>query len=129
MDTIRSRTRRSKDSIFTLAFAVGPSSKYELHEHVRFRQKPPFEPFAESGVKSQAKPLSSTTQWRTRCKRGVDITVIALWLGHEGHRYDAHLSRGGLATKEEALSGLQPIDAPAPRGRAPDHLMASLQSL
>jgi integrase/recombinase XerD len=60
---------------------------------------------------------------------GVDITVIALWLGHEGTGTTHIYLEADLAMKEEALSRLQPIDAPASRYRAPDHLMAFLQSL
>ncbi|WP_339444761.1 tyrosine-type recombinase/integrase, partial [Pseudomonas hunanensis] len=60
---------------------------------------------------------------------GVDITVIALWLGHEGTGTTHIYLEADLTMKEEALSRLQPIDAPTSRYRAPDHLMAFLQAL
>lgn len=60
---------------------------------------------------------------------GVDITVIALWLGHE-HPSTTHIyMEADLAMKEEALSHLQPIAAAPVRYRPPDQLMAFLQSL
>jgi integrase/recombinase XerD len=60
---------------------------------------------------------------------GVDITVIALWLGHESPSTTHLYLEADLAMKEEALSRLQPIDAPLVRYRPPDQLMAFLQSL
>ncbi len=60
---------------------------------------------------------------------GVDITVIALWLGHE-HPSTTHIyMEADLAMKEEALSRLQPIASAAARYRPPDQLLAFLQSL
>ena len=60
---------------------------------------------------------------------GVDITVIALWLGHE-HPSTTHIyMEADLAMKEEALSRLQPIATTPARYRPPDQLMAFLQSL
>ncbi|MFC3677089.1 tyrosine-type recombinase/integrase [Ferrovibrio xuzhouensis] len=60
---------------------------------------------------------------------GVDITVIALWLGHE-HPSTTHIyMEADLAMKEQALSRLQPIVTAPTRYRPPDQLMAFLQSL
>ncbi|MEY9120682.1 integrase/recombinase XerD [Bradyrhizobium yuanmingense] len=60
---------------------------------------------------------------------GVDITVIALWLGHE-HPSTTHIyMEADLKMNEEALSRLQPIAATPARYRPPDQLMAFLQSL
>jgi site-specific recombinase XerD len=60
---------------------------------------------------------------------GVDITVIALWLGHE-HPSTTHIyMEADLAMKEQALSRLQPIVTAPRRYRPPDQLMAFLQSL
>jgi integrase len=60
---------------------------------------------------------------------GVDITVIALWLGHESPNTTHIYLEADLAMKEEALSRLQPIDAAPARYRPPDQLMAFLQGL
>jgi site-specific recombinase XerD len=60
---------------------------------------------------------------------GVDITVIALWLGHEGPSTTHIYMEADLAMKEEALNRLQPIATAPARYRPPDQLMAFLQSL
>jgi integrase/recombinase XerD len=60
---------------------------------------------------------------------GVDITVIALWLGHESPSTTHIYLEADLAMKEEALSRLQPITASTVRYRPPDQLMAFLQGL
>jgi site-specific recombinase XerD len=48
---------------------------------------------------------------------GVDITVIALWLGHEDPSTTHIYLEADLAMKEQALSRLQPIDASPARYR------------
>lgn len=60
---------------------------------------------------------------------GVDITVIALWLGHEDPSTTNIYLEADLAMKEEALSRLQPVDGSLARYRAPDKVMAFLHSL
>jgi integrase/recombinase XerD len=60
---------------------------------------------------------------------GVDITVIALWLGHESPATTHMYIEADLSMKERALSHLQPPEGGAPRFRPPDPLMQFLQSL
>jgi site-specific recombinase XerD len=60
---------------------------------------------------------------------GVDITVIALWLGHESPTTTHMYLEADMAMKEEALNRLQPIEATSSRYRPPDQLLAFLQSL
>lgn len=60
---------------------------------------------------------------------GVDITVIALWLGHESPSTTHIYLEADLAMKEQALARLQPIDASPARYRPTDQLMAFLQGL
>ena len=60
---------------------------------------------------------------------GVDITVIALWLGHESPTTTHLYIEADLAMKERALGHLQPPGAAVPRYRPPDALMRFLQSL
>ena len=60
---------------------------------------------------------------------GVDMTVIALWLGHE-HLDTTHIyMESDLALKEQALNRLQPLGQIAPRFRATDKVLAFLDSL
>lgn len=60
---------------------------------------------------------------------GVDITVIALWLGHESPATTHLYIEADLAMKERALAHLQPPATAMPRYRPPDALMHFLQSL
>lgn len=60
---------------------------------------------------------------------GVDITVIALWLGHESPATTHLYVEADLAMKERALAHLQPPGTTVPRYRPPDALMHFLQSL
>ncbi|MDN7485608.1 MULTISPECIES: site-specific integrase [Burkholderia] len=60
---------------------------------------------------------------------GVEMTVIALWLGHE-HLDTTHIyMEADLALKEKALNRLQPAGKTVPRFRATDKVMAFLVSL
>lgn len=60
---------------------------------------------------------------------GVDITVIALWLGHEDTATTHMYVEADLAMKEQALMKLQPSTAAPGRFRASDNLLSFLQSL
>lgn len=60
---------------------------------------------------------------------GVDITVIALWLGHESPATTHMYLEADLSMKERTLDRLQPIGASPGRYRPPDQLMRFLQSL
>ena len=60
---------------------------------------------------------------------GVDITVIALWLGHESPA-TTHMSlEADLSMKKRTLNRLQPVGASPGRYRPPDQLMRFLQNL
>lgn len=60
---------------------------------------------------------------------GVDITVIAIWLGHESPSTTHMYLQADLSMKERTLNRLQPIGASPGRYRPPDQLMQFLQSL
>ena len=60
---------------------------------------------------------------------GVDITVIALWLGHESPATTHHYVEADLAMKERALARLQEPDTKMRRYRAPDSLLEFLKTL
>jgi site-specific recombinase XerD len=60
---------------------------------------------------------------------GVDIAVIALWLGHESPATTHMYLEADLSMKERALNRLQPTGASPGRYRPPDQLMKFLQSL
>ncbi len=60
---------------------------------------------------------------------GVDISVIALWLGHESPSTTHMYVEADLAMKENALANLQQPDAKTPRFQAPDTLLQFLKTL
>lgn len=60
---------------------------------------------------------------------GVDITVIALWLGHESPATTHMYVEADLAMKERALKNIQSPRNRSVRYRPPDRVMQFLQSL
>ena len=60
---------------------------------------------------------------------GVDISVIALWLGHESPATTHHYVEADLAMKERALARLQEPEETVHRYRAPDSLLEFLKTL
>jgi integrase len=60
---------------------------------------------------------------------GVDISVIALWLGHEAIETAQMYMHADLALKERALSRTTPIGSAPGRYRPPDKLLAFLEAL
>jgi integrase/recombinase XerD len=60
---------------------------------------------------------------------GVDITVIALWLGHESTTTTQIYLQADLALKQQALDRTTPPAIPPGRYRPPDPLLAFLEAL
>ena len=60
---------------------------------------------------------------------GVDVSIIALLLGHESPITTHQYVEADLAMKQKALAKLQEPSAAIARYRAPDSLMAFLKSL
>lgn len=60
---------------------------------------------------------------------GVDITVIALWLGHEQPTTTHKYLKADLAMKERALERLSPLQASTIRFKPEDPLLRFLESL
>ena len=60
---------------------------------------------------------------------GVDSSVIALWLGHESTQSTQPYLHADMTIKQRALDRLTPFDAVPGRYRAPDPLLAFLESL
>jgi len=60
---------------------------------------------------------------------GVDISVIALWLGHESPETTHQSVEADLSMKERALARLQEPEAKIRRYRAPDSLIEFLKTL
>ncbi|MDQ3029342.1 MAG: site-specific integrase [Actinomycetota bacterium] len=60
---------------------------------------------------------------------GVDITVIAMWLGHESIETTQVYVHADLAIKERALARTTPLGTASGRYQAPDALLAFLEAL
>jgi integrase/recombinase XerD len=60
---------------------------------------------------------------------GVDITVIALWLGHESTQTTRIYIHADMALKEQALARTTPLDTTPGRYTAPDTLLTFLKQL
>jgi site-specific recombinase XerD len=60
---------------------------------------------------------------------GVDLTVIALWLGHESIQTTQIYMHADLKLKEQALARTTPPNTKPGRYRAPDALLAFLEGL
>ncbi len=60
---------------------------------------------------------------------GIDISIIALWLGHESPVTTHHYVEADLSMKEQALAKLHGPEAKIQRYRAPDSLIDFLKTL
>ena len=60
---------------------------------------------------------------------GVDITVIALWLGHESPETTLMYVEADLKTKERALNSIVPAGKGLKRFQAGDALLTFLDTL
>lgn len=65
----------------------------------------------------------------TLLKNGVDTSVIALWLGHEGSETTQIYLHADMTIKEQALARVQQPGTTPGRYRPPDTLLAFLDSL
>jgi site-specific recombinase XerD len=81
-----------------------------------------------SGKKITPHVLRHTTATHL-LQSGVDISVIALWLGHESIETTHIYLEADLATKERALNKLAPAGAEVPRFKAKDEVLAFLATL
>jgi integrase len=81
----------------------------------------------------QSKHLSPHVLRHTAAMRllhaGIDTSVIALWLGHEDIRSTQMYLHADLTLKERALARTVPASVSPGRYRAPDPLVAFLESL
>jgi integrase/recombinase XerD len=80
------------------------------------------------GRKLSPHVLRHTTAMQQR-QAGIDISVIALWLGHESIETTQVYLHADLALKEQALARTTPPHTKTGRYRAPDTLLAFLEQL
>jgi site-specific recombinase XerD len=60
---------------------------------------------------------------------GVDVTVIALWLGHEQISTTGIYLHADMSQKERAIDRTKPVGIKPGRYRPPDATLAFLESL
>ena len=60
---------------------------------------------------------------------GVDVTVIALWLGHEQISTTGIYLHADMTQKERAIARTRPVGAKPGRYQAPDAVLAFLEGL
>jgi site-specific recombinase XerD len=88
---------------------------------------------AQSCPSLSMKKVSAHTLRHTAAMRlllsGVDITVIALWLGHEQVTTTNAYLHADMSQKERAIARTTPPDTTPGRYRAPDTLLAFLEAL
>jgi integrase/recombinase XerD len=65
----------------------------------------------------------------TLLRAGVDITIIALWLGHESPTSTRIYLHADLALKEQAIARTSSPGTEASRYQPPDSLLAFLEQL
>jgi integrase len=65
----------------------------------------------------------------TLLRSGVDVAVIALWLGHADSRSTAAYLHADMTIKERALDRITPPTGKPGRYQPPDNLLAFLESL
>lgn len=65
----------------------------------------------------------------TLLRAGIDITVIALWLGHESPTSTRIYLHADMALKEQAIARTSPPDTEATRYQAPDGMLTFLEQL
>lgn len=65
----------------------------------------------------------------TLLKAGVDTSVIALWLGHEGPETTQAYLHADMSIKEQALTRVQQPRTSPGRYRPPDTLLTFLDNL
>jgi site-specific recombinase XerD len=65
----------------------------------------------------------------TLLKAGVDTSVVALWLGHEGTETTQIYLHADMSIKEQALARVQQPGTSPGRYRPPDSLLAFLDNL
>ena len=65
----------------------------------------------------------------TLLRRGVDLSVIALWLGHESTETTQMYLHADMQLKQRALAHATPTNLAPARFRPPDSMLAFLESL
>src|SRR6516165_719667 len=130
---MRAWKRRSGMTASSAPLFPNRSGKAMSRSNVTQRLALAVEVAAEMNPQLNARSISPHTFRHTTAmhllQSGVDMTVIALWLGHESPSTTHLYLEADLAMKERALSRLQPPAKSGMRYKPPDRLLQFLQGL
>ena len=130
---MRAWKRRSGTTASSAPLFPNRSGKAMSRSNVTQRLALAVEVAAEMNPQLNARSISPHTFRHTTAmhllQSGVDMTVIALWLGHESPSTTHLYLEADLAMKERALSRLQPPAKSGMRYTPPDRLLQFLQGL
>ena len=125
--------RRMGDTTETAPLFPNRSGKTMSRSNVTQRLALAVEAAAEQHPQLLTRSISPHTFRHTTAmhllQSGVDMSVIALWLGHESPSTTHMYLEADLAMKERALGRLQPPAKSGMRYKPPDRLMQFLQGL
>ena len=107
----------------------GPLTRIGLTERLKLAAKSAAGQFPELAKRRVFPHLIRHSTAMHMLQAGVDITVIALWLGHESPATTHRYVEADLAMKEQALKALQAPSQRPLRYRPKDRVLQFLQSL
>jgi integrase/recombinase XerD len=125
---LRERQGRPGDPLFPTAQGL-PLSRYGVSVIVARHAKTASESCPSLANKKLSPHVLRHTAAMRLLHAGVDTSVIALWLGHEGHDTTQMYLHADLSLKERAIAMATPLNAKPGRYRPPDKLLAFLESL
>jgi len=130
---MRAWKRRSGTTVSSAPLFPNRSGNAMSRSNVTQRLALAVEVAAEMNPQLNARSISPHTIRHTTAmhllQSGVDMAVIALWLGHESPSTTHMYLEADLAMKERALGRLQPPAKSGMRYKPPDRLLQFLQSL
>jgi len=109
--------------------AGGPLTRSAITDRLKRATKTATATYASLGGRRISPHTLRHTTAMHLLQSGVDITLIALWLGHEGPATTHIYVEANLKMKEEALKLVQPPTAKQVRYKPPEGLLRFLQGL
>ena len=107
----------------------GALTRVGLSERLKLAAKRAARQYPELGRRRISPHLIRHSVAMHMLQAGVDITIIALWLGHESPATTHRYVEADLAMKEQALKALRAPSQPALRYQPEDSMLKFLQSL
>lgn len=125
---LREYPRSAEEPLFP-GRSGGPLTRIGVTERLKLAAKSAASQFPELAKRRVFPHLIRHSTAMHMLQAGVDITVIALWLGHESPATTHRYVEADLAMKEQALKALQAPSQRPLRYRPKDRVLQFLQSL